>query len=229
MQRNTKHYPNGFTLIELAFVMIIIGFIVAGVLTAADIRRSAQLDSVIKDVEEYKSVIQIFEDTYSALPGDIIDGGTVWGASADGNGNGQIETGGEDVRAWHQMQLAKLIEGSYTGTLDGGDVTPGVNLPESKITSAGYWLRFFAAVYTTTNENMINFGVKRGNFLDGSALNSQEAWQIDSKIDDGLAATGIVMTQNGSGDTGCINTTPTPDEYELTNEAVRCQMFFTLE
>ena len=228
--RYTQNDKGGFTLVEVSIVMVIIGLILAGVVKGRGLLRSAAVTSVIKDVQEYQYAVEVFSDKYSALPGDFnnTDANTTWPVETPGggDGDGQIAISGEDVLAWRHLQLAEMIAGNYTGALDGTAVTPGVNLPESKIDTAGYWLRFFGAVFTTTNRHFFVFGTKSADFLDGAIVSAPEAWSIDQKIDDGEAATGDVMTQDGSGVTGCLDLTPTPNEYNLTTELIRCQMFF---
>jgi prepilin-type N-terminal cleavage/methylation domain-containing protein len=79
---------SGFTLIELAIVLVIVGLIVAGVLTGQTLIRSTQLNSVVKEYYQYKTALGIFRDKYSYLPGDMPNAVKFWGAQAGGTADG---------------------------------------------------------------------------------------------------------------------------------------------
>jgi len=128
----------GFTLIELSIVLVIIGLISGAVLAGRDLIRAAELRSIVTEYENYQSAFRIFQDKYSALPGDMSDATAFWGTATNcpgddttpsndektcnGNGNGIIEyhysaavPSTELHRAWQHLSNAKLISGHYTG------------------------------------------------------------------------------------------------------------------
>jgi prepilin-type N-terminal cleavage/methylation domain-containing protein len=134
----------GFTLIELSIVLVIIGLIVGGVLVGRSLIRQAEIQSVITDLRTYTNAVEQFQQKYNALPGDMANATSYWGASTgvgsnctngwfssstsptstcNGNGDGLIgnpSTGagghsGEDILAWQHMANAGMITGNYTG------------------------------------------------------------------------------------------------------------------
>ena len=70
-----KMIPNraGFTLVELAIVITIIGILIGGVLKGQQLVEQARLASVVTQVNNYRTANSIFRTTYNELPGDMID------------------------------------------------------------------------------------------------------------------------------------------------------------
>jgi prepilin-type N-terminal cleavage/methylation domain-containing protein len=133
---------DGFTLIELSIVLVIIGLIVGGVLTGRSLIRAAELRSIITDEQRYITAVNTFRTKYNEIPGDMADATNFWGTdpngcpddgefsatpqttTCNGNGNGLIESEGvnpsgggilEGFRAWQQLADAGLIQGAYSG------------------------------------------------------------------------------------------------------------------
>ncbi len=132
MKPTTK--KSGFTLVELAIVLVIIGLIIGGVLAGQDLIRSATIRSVITDVEKINAAATTFRGKYNGLPGDLLNTKAVeFGlntAAADGNrdgtagrgdGNAVIEAcaasangfGCETGLFWRDLSQAALIPGQY--------------------------------------------------------------------------------------------------------------------
>ena len=75
---------NGFTLLELSIVMVIIGLIIGGITVGQDLIRSAELNSVVTDINKYKTAINTFNLKYNAMPGDMSNATSYWGDQATG-------------------------------------------------------------------------------------------------------------------------------------------------
>jgi prepilin-type N-terminal cleavage/methylation domain-containing protein len=75
---NTKNLKkqNGFTLIELAIVIVIIGLLVAGVLQGQSLIQSSRINSTVSKVQNYNAAVNTFKGKYNALPGDIQNPGS---------------------------------------------------------------------------------------------------------------------------------------------------------
>ena len=113
---NKLRTEQGFTLIELSIVIVIIGLIVAGVVGGQSLVRQSKLKSIMSDYNSYETALNIFKLEYNALPGDMINAHNYWpgcnsGATANecnGNGNGGIQwqgnvAGNESTRAWQHL------------------------------------------------------------------------------------------------------------------------------
>ena len=130
---------NGFTLIELSIVLVIIGLIVGGVLVGRDLIYAAQWRRTMSDIEQFKTAITTFRGKYNCIPGDCpnaydffsancgFNGAAGVNAAIDtsctnmnncnGNGNGVVEWSdsecGESVKMWQYLSLAGLVPGRF--------------------------------------------------------------------------------------------------------------------
>lgn len=101
-----NNHESGFSLVEIAIVLLIIGVIIGGVLKGQDLIESAKIKATIQQINEYKMASASFADRYSALPGDYAQASHDLGAEIpNGNGDGIIEP---DM-FWQQLAAAKLV------------------------------------------------------------------------------------------------------------------------
>ena len=68
-------WHRGFTLVELAIVMTIIGLLISGILKGQELLENARLTSTIAQVRSYDAAITAFRDIYGGLPGDLPNAG----------------------------------------------------------------------------------------------------------------------------------------------------------
>src|SRR5215475_14851525 len=97
------HGQQGFTLVELSIVLVIIGLIVGGVLVGQDMIKAAELRSTISQIEKYNTAVNTFRDKYRYIPGDInqthavnvgLYNRTANVNAGNGDGNGLLESCG---------------------------------------------------------------------------------------------------------------------------------------
>ena len=108
---------DGFTLVEIAIVMVIIGLLIGGVLKGQAMVQNAKVKRVAKQADEIRAAVMGFYDKYGMYPGDENIDAIPPGTDGEGNANGQI-TGNEQYEVFRDLQLAGLISGDYNGTSD---------------------------------------------------------------------------------------------------------------
>lgn len=111
----------GFTLVEIAIVMVIIGLLLGGVLKGREIITNAKIKNLENDYQGVTAAIYSYQDRYRALPGDD-KGAARFGTTVGvGDGNGQI-TGlfnsttatDESSKFWLHLRNAGLVAGTVT-------------------------------------------------------------------------------------------------------------------
>src|SRR5215470_5599339 len=85
----------GFTLVEIAIVLVIVGLLLGGVLKGQELITSARVRNLISQQDGIKAAFFGFQDRYRALPGDYAAASAnIAGVNIAGDGNGRIEAGG---------------------------------------------------------------------------------------------------------------------------------------
>lgn len=81
---------HGFTLVELSVVLVIIGLLIGGILTAQSMINTSRILTVVRQVQQYDAAVYVFQSEYNALPGDSSGLGciTTFNSTCD---NGVIE------------------------------------------------------------------------------------------------------------------------------------------
>ncbi len=175
-----KSGEKGFTLVELAIVMVIIGLLVGAVLKGQAMIDDARIKRVINDINGISAAYFTYLDRYNALPGDDPNSVGRWAGVASGDGDGVIEQSettpsGESLEAWQGMRSAGLLSGNATAV--GAAALP--RHPFGDIFGIGD----------------LNFGGTIGvrNRILVNDLPADVAEIIDIKFDDGVNDTGTVQ------------------------------------
>lgn len=188
----------GFSLIELAVVLIIMGLLIGGVLKGKDLIESARLKRVISQLNEYRMATSAFLDKFEALPGDFNKASTlIKPGLRNGNGNGIIEGAGlssssEALLFWSHLAAAGLI-GSPGRDADQNVGEFGKGAPESSMGGG----------FTVENNPQglgglwFILGTKQGDHGMEGLLTPAQAMSIDKKLDNGHPTSGKVRAMEG--------------------------------
>jgi prepilin-type N-terminal cleavage/methylation domain-containing protein len=120
-----KSQQSGFTLVEIAIVLVIIGLLLGGILKGQELINSAKVKNLANDFRVIPTYIYAFQDKFRALPGDDSSASTHMSTCvapcANGNGNGIINGAWNSVTAtdeswqfWGHVRLANLAAGPTT-------------------------------------------------------------------------------------------------------------------
>lgn len=96
----------GFTLVELSIVLVIIGLLIGGVLKGQAMIEGTKMKRFVSDIDSLVSATYSYQDRFNALPGDDING-SARGATANGNGNGQIFGAGTERVYFYQNLISQ--------------------------------------------------------------------------------------------------------------------------
>jgi len=198
-QLNLPRRQSGFTLIEIAIVLVIIGLLLGGILKGQELINSARVKNLSTDFRNVPVFIYGYQDKFKALPGDDSAASThVSGANnastpgaaskrgdgvIDGNWNSTTATD-ESYLFWQHVRLAGLAPGSTsTGA---ADYAP-VNALGGRIGIQS------AKPFTSMNSGTY--------FICSAGVSGKFAKQLDSQLDDGDTDAGSMQagaTADGS-------------------------------
>lgn len=162
--------------------------------------------------------------------------------TCNGDGNGRIQgtdvTEAERYLVFQHLALAGLIEGSYTGAStvnnDIGAYAP-INVPRGRLSNSAWSILFFLGPLSGDpqlfdnpyNINVIRLSVNAGYTI----LKPEEAWNIDTKNDDGKPGTGVMWVYKNTStfNPACATSNVTSTaEYNVTNTSVACSLNLTI-
>jgi prepilin-type N-terminal cleavage/methylation domain-containing protein len=146
----------------------------------------------------------------------------------------------ERFLVWQHLANAALVEGSYTGRTNDNTafaVVPGRNLPLSKSANNYYDIYFYdinvATAFGMVGQSFDNhfitlYGPAASNY---AAIKPEDAWNIDTKLDDGRPGTGSVVHYKATSTVapGCVTTdNASTSVYNLNATTRLCAPFFKL-
>lgn len=199
-----KHAQSGFTLVEIAIVLVIIGLLLGGILKGQELIVQARIKNVANDLNGISAAVYSYQDRYRMLPGDDNTAGGRWPANAgcaaaapNGTGNGTLTTGTPDetVLFWQHLRRAGLIGGDAC-TSDpplnaaGGRTvvqTGALGLSGLAVCSTGLPARIAAAIDSQFDNGRPDGGAVRGRVSDPATAIPAAAptTPITAYVDDG--------------------------------------------
>jgi len=82
----------GFSLMEISIVLLIIGIIAGGMLKGKDLIESAQIKSIVNDIQNFRIAYASYLNLYDALPGDDSEASSRFSFVPNGDGDGKISS-----------------------------------------------------------------------------------------------------------------------------------------
>ena len=205
-----RNRQSGFTLVEIAIVLVIIGLLLGGVLKGQELINNAKVKNLSNDFRGVSSFVYAYQDRFRALPGDDraaathLNGGT--NAAAANLGNARINGAWNSVTAsdesylfWQHVRLAGLATGT-TNTVAADYIPRNAE----------------GGVIGVTSEPVLTAPATphpAGFYVCSQGIHGRFARQIDTALDDGNTQTGAirVITDNAANMADAINVTAAND------------------
>jgi prepilin-type N-terminal cleavage/methylation domain-containing protein len=114
--KNMQSRQGGFTLVEIAIVLVIIGLLLGGILKGQEMITQAKIKNVIADMSGVSAAMYGYQDRYRALPGDD-KAASRWSGATAGDGDGVVvgkwtEAAKESTAFWDHLRRAGFVSGS---------------------------------------------------------------------------------------------------------------------
>jgi prepilin-type N-terminal cleavage/methylation domain-containing protein len=193
-----KRTQTGFTLVEIAIVLVIIGLLLGGILKGQEMITQARIKNVANDFNGITAAYFAYMDRYKAIPGDDINASGRWTGAVNGGSDGRISglygatstatigtvdnTAGESWNFWWHLRSAGFVGGPTTGQ--------------------GAWSQPANAVGGIVGVQTNAMIALTGVVMCSSNLPDKVASAVDTQIDDQRSNAGQMMAwRMGSGDT----------------------------
>jgi prepilin-type N-terminal cleavage/methylation domain-containing protein len=174
----------GFTLVEIAIVLVIIGLLLGGILKGQEMITQAKIKNVIADFSGIAAAYHGYQDRYRAIPGDDPNA-TRWTGATAGGGNGWVAgkynstTDTDESRKWwDHLRRAGFVSG--TGFIQPFNATGGivgVQTGEAAVTPGAALTSMF------------------GTIVCSSSIPDKISIALDNQMDDGNATSGTLRGQ----------------------------------
>ncbi len=210
---------NGFTLVELAIVLMIIGLLIGGILKGQELIQNARITQFARQVKSYEAAILTFKDSYGQYPGDItspstrIPNCTTGRCTTGGDGNGmigpnysppgQIEFLSDEQNAfWLHLAAANMISGiDMNSTWTTGNYLTA-RIPKTPITSNFYLIHYNVGTTSMFPNGLHGYNWNVWAISPTGAISYSIPMhiiaRIDRKIDDGKPWTGDMVLDSTS-------------------------------
>ena len=237
---------SGFTLVEIAIVLVIIGLLLGGILKGQELINSARVRNLADMNAGIQAAYYGFIDRYRQVPGDVDTTVAEQAIGVDinggGNANGRLDVGTatvwtESSAVWEHLSKAGFISGTYQGTATDAD-TYREDAPLNAFNAPA--ILFRTNDYFDTQDDLTdNSGAVRLSLTIGKNIPVNIARELDVKLDDGLPGSGVArMTlEDGeagiadfagldTGDATCVDTGENPDIWDINTNSQDCNMVF---
>jgi prepilin-type N-terminal cleavage/methylation domain-containing protein len=135
----------GFTLVELAIVLVIVGLLIGGILAAQSMISTSKITAQVAQIQQFDAGVENFKTKYGYLPGDA----PAFGGDGDGAiDNANVQQGNADAfvceiaNFWNNWDSTEYPGGSSCAWPGPQIVTtgPNKNVPLSKIGTDGSFI-----------------------------------------------------------------------------------------
>ncbi len=235
----STHTNKGFTLVEIAIVVILVGLAAAAVVKGTDMVQTVRKQALQTEIKSTKTAFEAFKKKYNALPGDMLNATARFqncsGTCVNGNGDTFIGTpnspisgayalggtDGEYQQFWEHLHKAGLRQTALAPVPKAGGTLMVRSINQDLCYAAGQpaklqgiWLVWQLQPYIAADTSPV--------------ISPREAMLIDRKYDDGKPGWGNVRSAGAANflanNDGCKTD---PDTY-VSSDNKTCYMMFRL-
>lgn len=247
---------SGFTLVELAIVLAIIGLLAGGVLAGQSMLKASEVQAAATDLTKMVAAHTSFRDQYNAMPGDFNAATRYWGRQSstaacvtnfgaavntdtgvcDGDSSGTVAGEGtyaagepaEEFQYWRQLQMAGFMEGgNYSGLNGSGASSVEPGVNVPAMKRTPSRWRAYSLGDTTGDTGSSTFGLRYNmTYHSGPNFTPKEVWDIDLKVDDGVPAAGNLIARPWYNCTTAATRTDLNGEYNFQYTTNGCSMMW---
>ncbi len=203
----------GFTLVEIAIVLVIIGLLLGGILKGQELINSARVRNLADQNTGIQAAYYGFIDRYRRVPGDYRASAAssaigvtvnlpVATPSPTSVGNGRVDNNLEEATAvWEQLAKANFLSGGFTPA---DDPTPPANTEDYAENAPRN--AFNGALVLTRNSGYTGTAPIKLNLHMGTNVPVNIARELDLKVDDGLPNSGVLRLTSPDASEPAFNT-----------------------
>lgn len=188
----------GFTLVELSIVLVVVGLLISGILIGQSLISSAQLNSVISQLQQYNVAADIFQQKFKQFPGDsnLFTPAGDNNKITDGSACRQTSYSGEQFYIYSHLSQSQMINKNFDifrPSSCGGPHSTNVWVAKDK--------RLWPVVKVgNTSSSVMYYKAAQAEYMQFHP-DRLDAVALDQKVDDGNNASGIIRAigTNGSG------------------------------
>ena len=199
-KKNSSTAQGGFTLIEIAIVLVIIGLLLGGVLKGQELINTARVRALNNSVDGITAAWFSFQDRYRGFPGDYSQASVnlpgVTTANATNAGNGLVDTPEERGFVWTHLQAAGYITGSFDGAVV-AENEYRCNLTTCPDNGFGAGMNLS---YTTQSKGLPATAADAHELITGGGIPVEVLAELDRKVDDGKPLAGAMQLGVGGAD-----------------------------
>jgi prepilin-type N-terminal cleavage/methylation domain-containing protein len=236
------HPQRGLTLLEIVIVLLIVGFLLAGVLKGQEMITSAKVKRLAGQLDEMRAAYLGFQDRYKALPGDYADANltlSCGGTCLFGNGDSRIRANEtplngsqvhEDLLVWTHLSSSGFLKGDYRMS-DGESQPTDLNSPKNPY-------QIYQQIVFDGRYGLSDGGTPRHNLKTGGQIPVSVLMELDRKVDDGKPYKGTLQfsTYQGNsaasptegGPSGCTTALDPDADWNLPSGNPNCGAATTL-
>ncbi|MFN7185069.1 MAG: prepilin-type N-terminal cleavage/methylation domain-containing protein [Alphaproteobacteria bacterium] len=216
-----RSFQKGFTLVELAIVLVILGLLAGGILVGQDLIQAANTRNAIAQIGTYNTATNAFNSRYNGIPGDLRNVGNIFtgitnanGGNGQGDADGLVEgisaagtvcttntcLTGESAGFFFSLARAGMISDPIAAAVDYTAVTAAPVAVSALYPNSGFGggVKITPHAFSGRNYFVLSLqptaALAAGSGTHAAGLSVANASNLDSKLDDGSANSGTVLS-----------------------------------